>query len=153
MCQPSSQDDDNSPATVSSDIIPIGVLEQKKIDAMNGNGIASNEIARHYLFGRNDYSGGLYWFLIGAENSHLESCNVLAYLLSYDENNNPRSIFWLYKMGIVNYRDALYQLEQLDLSLEEACPPDDNSILLMTNKQTIIMMFYLTFLPQSIGTV
>jgi TPR repeat protein len=114
-----------SPTTISSDVIPEKALEEKKIEAMNGDGKVADKIARHFIFGKNNYSESLYWLGIGAENGHLESCYGLVILLSHNQEYDLRSVFWLYKMAAVNYRGALSQIERLGLSLMDAQPPDD----------------------------
>jgi TPR repeat protein len=126
MCQP--KVDDSSQTTVGSDIISESLLEQKEIEAMNGNAKVADEIADHFWLGKMDYPAALYWLGIGAENGHLESYRGLVILLSLNKNYGSRSLYWLHRMMIANYRsrDVLNLIEQLGLSVVDIQPPDDD---------------------------
>jgi TPR repeat protein len=110
-------------------IISDSELSRTMLTALQGNPDDAFRVMLHFKVGLNNRSEGVEWMNIGAENGHLEAQYALANILlnfSDDYYSEVRGIFWLYEMAKNGYRETVDWLQDLNLTLETAEPPDDS---------------------------
>ena len=114
-------------ATVTPSFIQNDELPNIILNALNGDHEDTRRLISNYS-GRNDSYNAIVWSLIGAENGHLESIYSLVARLRNNSSfygYNVRSIYWLYRMAVIDYRDSVRLLGREGFTIASARPPDE----------------------------
>jgi hypothetical protein len=110
------------------DIIPEEELQQKIIDALNGDPLTAKKLEYHYssLLMRNHLEA-FKWTVIAAENGAGDGHYLLSgTLINNNFESRTRGIFWLYTMVKNGYRKTEDDLIYYGYTQETAKPPDDD---------------------------
>ena len=110
-------------------LIPDDKLDETMLAAVRGDGEAAYLLALHFGLGKLDDANEIFWYTIGAENGHPDSQYGLAgrYYANREKEigTELRKVFWLQKVAIIDYEEAISWLERWGYTLETAQPPDD----------------------------
>ena len=85
-------------------------IDRLKVLSMIGDPESAAKLSKHYLFGKGDLEGGLYWAIIEAENGsdvgQLNVAGLMYYYYSEKKELKERAIFWLKKSMDNGNKDA-----------------------------------------------